>query len=217
MDILDLDSPVVLYVTDAYCGWCWGFSERLGQLEAANRGKVRFSAISGGLFVGPKVGSVSDYPHIPEANARISRITGAVFGQGYQALLEEGSTIMNSEHAGMALAALRAQAPERAIHWAHELQQAFYRDGLSLSEPATLASIAGANGLDVQKVLESFTNGTAWADAERDFALAKELGVTSYPTLLFLQGGEVHRLPGTGTALSVLNEELHQLLAASHA
>jgi len=209
------ETPTVVYVADAYCGWCWGFAQRVAEFEAANRDKVLFTAISGGLFVGGRAGALSDYPHIPDANARIARITGAVFGHPYQALLAEGTMVMNSEDAGAALAALRRQAPERAIHWVHELQDAFYGKGLSLSDRATIADIARRNGLDAGRVEAALLDGTAMAEARGDFALARELGATSYPTLLFLHAGQVHRLPGTGTALHVMNAELAVLLKAS--
>lgn len=48
MNAFNLPPKCVVYVMDAYCGWCWGFSERLGEFEAANRHRVPFTAISGG-------------------------------------------------------------------------------------------------------------------------------------------------------------------------
>lgn len=63
------------------------------------------------------------------ANKRITQMTGARFGAAYQALAEEGTTVMDSLDAATALAVLRAQDSERAIHWVHELQQAFYVNG----------------------------------------------------------------------------------------
>lgn len=214
MNRSDLPVQTVVYVMDAYCGWCWGFADRMREFEAANRHRVAFTAISGGLFVGARATAIANYPHIPEANERISRLTGAVFGQAYQALLKHGAMVMNSLDAAAGLAALRALAPDRAVHWAHELQAAFYKRGLSLSAPATIAAIAKANGLNDSRVLRQLADGSAKALAEADFDLAhRQLGASSYPTLLFLDGNHVHQLPATGTALPVLNQKLDELLA----
>lgn len=214
MNTFVLPARAVVYVTDAYCGWCWGFSDRMGEFEAANRHRVAFTAISGGLFVGERAGAISKYPHIPEANERISRLTGAVFGQGYKSLLNQGDMVMDSLDAGAGLAALRAQAPERAVFWAHELQAAFYGRGESLSEPATIAGIAKANGLDDALVLRQLADGSAKALARADFDLAhNRLEASSYPTLLFVDGNTVHKLPATGTSLAALNQKLDALLA----
>ncbi|XXF10023.1 DsbA family protein [Pseudomonas sp. D1-3] len=210
---LNLSEPSVLYVMDAYCGWCWGFSPRMREFEAANRQRVAFTAISGGLFLGSRATAIAHYPHIPEANTRIASLTGAVFGEGYQALLRQGMAVMDSLDAAKALAVLRAQAPERAVHWAHELQAAFYLAGRSLAEPATLAAIARANGLDEAAALNELAASSTTARAQGDFALARQLGVTSYPSLLFIDERGVHQLPATGTSLDALNQRLDALLA----
>lgn len=213
MNNFSLPAQSVVYVMDAYCGWCWGFSERMRQFEAANRDRVAFTAISGGLFLGERVAPIFNYPHIPAANERISRLTGAVFGEGYLRLLQDGNAVMDSLGAAEGLAALRAQAPDRAVHWAHELQAAFYGRGLSLSNHDTIADIAASNGLDVDALRRDLKDGSAQTQANMDFALVHELGAASYPTLLFVNGKEVHQLPATGTALHVLNEKLDALLA----
>lgn len=212
MNAFNLPPKCVVYVMDAYCGWCWGFSERLGEFEAANRHRVPFTAISGGLFVGERAKPIAAYPHIPEANAHIARLTGAVFGDAYNGLLKDGHLVMDSVDAGAGLAVLRAHAPTRAVHWAHELQAACYDRGLSLSDPATIAGIAAANGLDEAAVLRDLKSGAGQAQAQADFTLARQLGVRSYPTLLFVDGDSVHPLRATGTSLSMLNDKLDALL-----
>ena len=213
MNSINLNKPTVVYVFDAYCGWCWGFSKRVSEFEAANRDRVSFTAVSGGLFTGQRFGPISILTHVPEANRRITQLTGAEFGAAFKQLLEEGSFEMNSSHAGAAMAALMLQAPERAVDWAHQLQEAFYQHGLSLSEPSTVAAIASRNGLDEVQVLRALADGSAESQAEADFALARKLGVNSYPTLLYVDGTRLHQLPGTGTSLAILNSTLDSLLA----
>jgi putative protein-disulfide isomerase len=122
---------------------------------------------------------------------------------------------MNSSDAAAALAALRDLAPQKAIHWARQLQEAFYARGQSLSEPATIGGIAAAEGFDTGEVLQRLQDGSARAQAASDFALARQLGASTYPTLLFVEGPKVQSLPATGTALEVLNERLDALLAGS--
>jgi putative protein-disulfide isomerase len=193
----------IVYVMDAYCGWCWGFSARLTEFEAANRNRVAFTAVSGGLFTGVRVAPIAAYPHIPEAR----------FGSAYDQLLQAGEMVMNSLDAAAALAVLRELAPERAIQWAHQLQQAFYERGQSLSERATIARIASEGGLDARAVLSRLQDGSAVAAAEADFALARRLGVSTYPTLLLVNGQEAHSLPANGVGLDDMNRRLDALLA----
>lgn len=99
----------ILYVMDAYCGWCYGFSSRLREFEAANRHRIAFKVISGGLFIAERARPISAYPHIAEANAHIAELTGAQFGEPYQRLLTPArSPWRNSRsHADSACRAIR--------------------------------------------------------------------------------------------------------------
>lgn len=205
-------TPFVLYVMDAYCGWCWGFSSRLSEFEAANRHRIAFKVISGGLFMGERVRPMSAFPHIAEANKHIAQLTGARFGEPYEQLLAEGSFKMNSEDAAVGLAALRAVAPERGIHLAHRLQEAFYLNGQSLSDPTTIVDIAASEGLDTGQVQSLLAGEYARKEALSDFTLARQLGVASYPTLLLIDDAQVHSLPATGATIEVLNARLDALM-----
>ena len=121
---------------------------------------------------------------------------------------------MDSAAAAAGLAALRSQDEGQGIEFFHQIQQAFYGDGRSLSEPATYARIATANGLDSERVKHMLDAGEAATLARADFAMARTLGVTTYPTLLIVDERHIHRLPATGTTLEVMNRELTQALAA---
>ena len=206
--------PHVLYVADAYCGWCFGFGPRLKEFEAAQRDRVGFRVISGGLFVGERALPISRYPHIPEANARIERLTGVRFGPAYNAVLEEGRFVTDSAAAAAGLAALRSQDESRGIEFLDRMQQAFYVEGRSLSDRETYAQMAAANGLDADRTKHLLATGEAAKLAQADFALARSLGVASYPSLLVVNGSNVLRLPATGATLEAMNRELTRALAA---
>ncbi|WP_355659677.1 DsbA family protein [Halomonas salifodinae] len=202
----------VLYVADAYCGWCWGFTPHLAELEAARRHVLPFRVISGGLFVGERSAPLGAYPYIPEANERITQVTGARFGEAYHARLAEGTLRMDSADAARGLAGLRAQAPERGLHLLHRMQEAFYRDGRSLSDPDTYRAIARDEGLDGERAADYLTNDEGRQAAEADFRLARRLGVHQFPTLLLLKDGEAHPLPAIGASLAAMIESLEARL-----
>jgi putative protein-disulfide isomerase len=207
------DRPFVLYVADAYCGWCFGFGPRLKAFAAANRDRVDFRVISGGLFVGERVRPIGQFAHIAEANAQIARQTGVEFGAAYTALVQQGTFTMDSAAAGAGLAALRSQDESRGVEFFERMQDAFYVEGRSLSDPETYASIAGDCGLDPKLTAHMLASGEAGELAKRDFAIARKLGVSSYPTLLVVEGWGGRRLAARGAPLDVLNGELAAALA----
>lgn len=45
--------PTLIYMWDAYCGWCYGFSKSL-QAYHENHPELPLIVLSGGLFVGNK-------------------------------------------------------------------------------------------------------------------------------------------------------------------
>lgn len=178
----------LIYVWDAYCGWCYGFSNSL-QAFHENHLELPIKVLSGGLFVGDRKQPIGAYPHIPEANKRISQLTGAEFGTSYQTMLEEGAFVMDSKASAKGFSALRSFAPERAYYLASSMQRAFYYEGKSLSDPATYREIAIAHQLDPEAVLAQFEDEASTKDAIEDFVKVQQIGVQSYPTLL-LQNGD---------------------------
>jgi putative protein-disulfide isomerase len=177
----------LVYVFDAYCGWSHGFSRTLREV-AAKHPDLPVEVVSGGLFIGARRVPIREFGYVKGANAKISELTGAEFGEGYARLIADGSFVMDSEAAARGMAVLRQTAPERAAELAAALQHAFYVDGRSLSEPDTYRKIAEAAGLDADAVVAAFQAPAAQAAAEADFRRTAELGVDAFPALLAVDG-----------------------------
>jgi len=184
----------VTYVFDAYCGWCYGFGPAIRAFADANAETVDVKVLSGGLFRDDRALPLRDYPYIPQANVRIAQMTGVSFGEGYQQTLAAGDVVMDSMDAAVGLAALRSLAPDRALEFASAMQQSWYRDGASLSEPATYRAIAAERGLDPDAVERALHDPATKVAATADIRSVAELGVDGYPTLLVHTGTGVIRL-----------------------
>ncbi|BEL06292.1 DsbA family protein [Actinoplanes sichuanensis] len=179
----------LIYVFDAYCGWCHGFSPTLSEITA-NHPDLPVEVVSGGLFVGSRRLPIREFGYVQGANANIHEVTGAEFSDAYERLIADGSFVMDSEAAARGFAVLRAAAPERAVELATALQHAFYIDGRSLSDPDTYRAVAARTGLDAETVAAAFTDPGSSAAAAADFRRAARLGVTGFPTLLAVHGDE---------------------------
>jgi putative protein-disulfide isomerase len=180
----------LVYVFDAYCGWSHGFSATLQDI-AARHPALPVEVVSGGLFTGPRRVPIREFGYVQGANAKISELTGAEFGSGYADLIADGSFVMDSEAAARGVAALREAAPARAAELAVAVQRAFYVDGRSLSEPDTYRAVAEAAGLDAEAVAAAYLSPASRVAAGVDFVRAATLGVTSFPTLLAVDGERV--------------------------
>lgn len=205
----------LVYVFDAYCGWSHGFSPTLRAVAARHPG-LSVEVVSGGLFTGTRRVPIRDFGYLDGANAAISQVTGAEFGEAYQQLVADGSFVMDSEAAARGFAALRAAAPDRAAELAVALQSAFYVDGHSLSTPDTYRKVAEAAGLSddtADAVVAAFSSPAAGEAADADFRRAAELAVTGFPTLLAVHGDTTAVLArGNATA----DQVDHRLTVLTH-
>ncbi|MDF3287698.1 DsbA family protein [Streptomyces silvisoli] len=198
----------LLYVFDAYCGWSYGFAPTLAEI-ARRHPELPAEVVSGGLFTGARRVPIREFGYVQGSNAKISELTGVRFGDAYQRLIADGSFVMDSEAAALGMAALRAAAPDRAVDLAAAMQEAFYLDGLSLSDPATYRRIAEAAGLDAEAVVTALRSPATRAAAEADFRRSRELGVDGFPTLLAL-GGQRSAVLARGHATA---DQVDRLLA----
>ena len=154
---------------------------------------------------------IREFGYVEAANAKITELTGAEFGPGYGHLIADGSFVMDSEAAARGVVALRQAAPERIVDLVGALQNAFYRDGRSLSDPATYRGIAEAAGLDADAVVAAFESPTSADTAQLDFARAASLGVHSYPTLLAGSGDRWSALAVGDASADEIDRQLNNL------
>ncbi|MFC5147557.1 DsbA family protein [Streptomyces aureoversilis] len=198
------------YAFDAYCGWCYGFGPTIREFAEANADRIELTVLSGGLFTGPRAQPVSAYPYIPQADARIGELTGAVFGPGYAEAFADGTAVLDSAAAATALAALREQAPERTLEFAGALQRAWYVDGRGLSDPETVRAVASGLGVDADAAVAAFADPATRRAAEAEFREVRRLGVDTFPTLLLHTPGGLRRLGGPTTSARGLTRALDQ-------
>jgi len=191
----------LVYVFDAYCGWSYGFAPTMTEL-ARRHPELPVRVISGGLFVGGRRVPIAEFGYVQGANAKISELTGVPFGEAYDRLIADGTFVMDSEAAARGMAALASASPDRAVELAELLQEAFYVDGLSLSDASTYRAVASRAGLDGDAVVAEFSSAVA------DFREARQLGVSGFPTLLAVSDGVAHTLAVGHATLDEVEERL---------
>ena len=210
-----MSRPVLTYVFDAYCGWCYGFGPAFAALVEHVGDRAEIRVLNGGLFIDDRARPIGSFGHIPQANGRISQLTGVTFGSSYEQVVREGTLVMDSLDAAAGFNALRNAAPERAAELTSAVQRAWYRDGRSLSDPATYAQIAHVLGLDGDAVAADAASQAARDQARREFTTTAELGVHEYPTLLLTVDGVTRRLGGPVTKPEQLIRQFETALAAA--
>jgi putative protein-disulfide isomerase len=145
----------LLYIMDPLCGWCYGFSGVMQELQGKYKDTLVFKVIPGGMITGERVAPVAAMAnYILGAYKRVEEYTGALFGEPYLDMLRAGTEISNSEPPCRAIHTFSAQYPERALDFTHQLQLKIFRDGKSWNEESTYRELAVYFGIDADKFIQ---------------------------------------------------------------
>ena len=214
-------TATVTYLFDPLCGWCYAAAPALKFLQA--QASVDLVMAPTGLFAGagarPMDAQFATYAWANDQ--RIQQLTGQLFTQAYrdQILGAEGGRF-DSAPATLALTAVAQTAPERELDVLHALQHARYVEGRDNADPAVIAEVLRALGLQQAAAL-ALSPDTALlrANAERTAtaqATLRAVGARGVPQLVVTGQGGALRLLG-GDALLGPREQLLALVRAAAA
>lgn len=207
-----MEKPVILYVYDALCGWCYGFSPVMKQFYERHRETYDFQTVSGGMVRGDRIGPIGEVaPYIKDAYKRVEEYSGVHFGEPFlKGILEEGSAIFTSEPAAVAMAVFKMHFPDRTVEFAHALQQAVYRDGIRPAKYESYGPYAAQFGLDADAFVAQMRQPDMLEAARQDYRLANQLGVNGFPTVILLRNDTLFTLARGFTQLETLEAALQK-------
>lgn len=185
--------PVLIYVHDPMCSWCWGFVPVLDRLLAALPDGVTVRRLLGGLAPD------SDVP-MPESTRdfvmgqwrRIQReIPGTAFNFDFWRQCDpRRSTYL----ACRAVIAARYQGPEFDPAMTRAIQRAYYLEARNPSDAGTLTDLAREIGLDADRFACDLTSADTDRTLRAEIGEARTLGVRGFPSLVLNAGGAHRRL-----------------------
>ena len=205
----------IIYVYDALCGWCYGFSPVIEQFYRKHRDTIDFEVVSGGMINGSRIGPIGEVaPYIRQAYREVEAKTEVTFGQDFlHQVLEDGHTIFSSVPLAIALSVFKSHQARTAVLFAVALQKAIYYNGMAPEDLVAYASLAEAFGIDGKTFTEQMSQPKFQAKAEEDFQKTQQLGVRGFPTVFAETDGTYHRLASGYTSLPDLENRFSTLLA----
>lgn len=193
----------IIYVGDPMCSWCWGIAPELEELQERLPG-IRLSVVTGGLRPGPDAQpSARLVPFLKGEWSRIEEYTGQPFDHR---LLDRTDWLYDTEPACRAVATMRTIDEPRAWPLFRRIQRAFYAEGVLVTRPEAYPELVADVGGDPDAFMEAFVSkefeGAAWSD----FSVARQWGVTSFPTVIARVGDQGHLLTvGYSTAETMVS------------
>ena len=180
----------IIYVYDALCGWCYGFSSVISKLYQDYHDDFSFEVISGGMILGDREGPISNAADLIKSHLpRVEETTGVKFGAGFLEVLEKGEQFQSSEKPAIALSVFKSFFPQQAVLFAADLQKANFTQGADLLLDDTYLPLIKKYGISEEDFLEKLHSQEFKQAAYYDFALAKQLQVSGYPAA-FIKAGE---------------------------
>lgn len=193
-----LDAPIVVYGVDPLCGWCFAIGDALRQARAELGDSVRWQVALGGLVTGERVRPVrNDAEYLRGGMVAVERASGRRPGAAYwDDVVTPGTWVSDSEPAVRAVLAVRDLADDdTALVAAHLLCDGLYLDGRTPDDPQQIASVGETCGIDGDALVSRWQSDEGRAAVSREYARARALGVTTYPSLFVkAAGGDDARL-----------------------
>ncbi len=186
----------IIYVYDALCGWCYGFSPVITDFESKYSKTLKFEVISGGMITGSKIGPIGDVaPYISWAYKEVENTTGVKFGKDFlDKTLKDGEVIFTSIPTAIALSVFKELNQSNSLQFATKLQSAIYYNGIEPENFEEYGNIASKYGIDSASFVRKMREPRYSRLAEDDFKKTSALGVTGFPTILLEIDGVHHKI-----------------------
>lgn len=208
-----MTSDTILYFFDPLCGWCYGFSNVISELHSKYKSEIAFDVISGGMITGDRIGPIGEVaPYIKTAYKTVEDRTGVKFGEKFLVnILEDGKTIFSSIPPSQALMAVKQLQPLKAFEFASTLKKAIYFDGINPNSFEAYLPYVEAIGISKEAFMATVqTQETVDATLD-DFDISSRVGITGFPTVLYIRDQKPHVLAQGYLPLNDIIERIEKL------
>jgi len=179
----------ILYFYDALCGWCYGFSPVILELQEKYGLEIKFRVFSGGMMMGDRRGSINDVaPYIKEgAYKDVEERAGVKFGEKFiNEILEPGTAVLSSLEPAIAMSVFKSFETVKDVHYAAALQRAIYYDGVLSTDLKAFIPYAVELGIDEQEFRIRLNDPVYHDRAFDDIRTTQKFGIQGFPSTVLL-------------------------------
>jgi putative protein-disulfide isomerase len=210
-------NTALIYCYDAYCGWCYGFSEVIKKIYSEYKNALEFEVLSGGMILPEEPVSIAaTAKYIEGAYKRVEEVTGTKFGEDYLWHIKhsgQSDWFPHSEKPAIALCVFKEYLPGQQVSFAADIQYALHFEGRDLTDDEAYRRLLEKYNIDAEEFYEKLHDERYKEEAYYEFALCRQLNVTGFPAV-FLQAGETkfYLLANGYTPFESLDERMQNVL-----
>ncbi len=207
--------PVVFYVADPMCSWCWGFAPVVEAVVATFHDRLPVSVVLGGLRPGTRDPVTAPFrAEILHHWREVQRLTGQPFT--FAGALPDGF-VYDTEPASRAVLTIADLKPDDVLRYLQRTQEAFYVEQQDVTQSDALAALSSEFGIERERFLARFGSEAMRERTSAHFTFARQLGVRGFPTVLLARQGNVRVLTSGYRPFHVLRPLIETWLAEAPA
>lgn len=210
----------LLYITDTYCIWCYGFSGSIKQLAEEYEGRINVKVVNGGMIPSdtPLSALFGRFQDPLGLHGRVTDMSGRQFGEKYLDHIKNlrvSTRKLNSSVPARALVAFKSLGLKDELGITDAIQQKYYMDGADLQDVSSYRMIADQLSVSFDAFLEAFNDPTASATVAAERRAVEAAGIQGFPAVLFRGGSERPTLISRGfLPIQELRSNLETALAS---
>ncbi len=186
--------PVLYYIHDPMCSWCWAMAPVLRQLRQRLPETVEFRRLLGGLAPDTDEPMPEDLREMVQGSWRriLQHVPDTELNFAFWTKCEPRRATYAACRA--VIAARRQDAAfEKTMNTA--IQRAYYTQARNPSDEKTLVELAEEIGLDVAAFRAALRSEDVNRELEAEMALAREMDVDSFPALVYRDRNGIRPIP----------------------
>ncbi|HET8962517.1 MAG TPA: hypothetical protein VFM99_01370 [Chitinophagales bacterium] len=185
--------PVIVYVTDAMCAWCYGGNERVLNVQKHFQNKTDFTVISSGFAANEKAGTLNTLlPYLVADYKLVESKTGVEFGEDFlNGLYKDDTTFLDSRNCAVALYIFSLYYPEKSLEFMQCMQHSIFFDGVYPQSKELFDLCALQFGLKPEELEKKMQQDLNIKSAEAQFIVAEDLNADILPAIYLQMDGEI--------------------------
>ena len=180
--------PTIYYCYDAYCGWCYGFSQVITRIASEYQEKIVFDVLSGGMIMPDEPQHFAPLAkHIQTAYKQVEDLTGIQFGEDFLWHVfnpDQTDWYPDSTKPAIALCIFKEYFPDKAVFIASDIQYALNYEGRDLTDDEAYRHLLEKYHIPADTFYDKLHSEEYREKAYYEIALVKQLQVKGFPSVL---------------------------------
>lgn len=204
--------PVLYYVHDPMCSWCWAFENIRNDLFQLLPWQLQVRRLLGGLAADTNEPMPEEMVSHVKSNWRAieARFPDLRFNHDFWKNCQPRRATWP---ACRGVLAARTQGHQYDQIMTQAIQQAYYQQARNPSEDATLIALAGELGLDSQRFAQTLNASSTQEHLLEEISDARKLNAVSFPALVLQTGSGLHGIAVDYQSAKPMQMRISQLLA----